>query len=378
VPGRDDCGQPVDGGCVLTAPVSVPPLAAVAVTGRSPGHARAEPARLSNDKIVVELGEDGLVASVTDRETGWNCLRGPGNRLRVFLDRSHFWDAWELAPGYADMPMEDLRLDRSVVLEPGPHRAAIRLRWSFRSSSVQQDIRLWSGSRRLDFVTTIDWHERRTVLRATFPLAGDPGYAVRECAFGVVPAEVDPTPEYQQARFEVPAHRFVDVGDGDRGVALLNNGRYGHSISGAEFGITLLRSPVFPDPTADEGTHTFTYSLLPHRGDWVSGGVLAEAEDLNSPFPTAACTAPAGRRQWRFFGVGGGRLSLAALKAAEDNGSLIMRVYNPGDTAAPLAVTPPPGWRIGPSVDLLEEPCGSVPGELGPFQISSFRLDRET
>ena len=79
------------------------------------------------------------------------------------------------------------------------------------------------------------------------------------------------------------AHRFVDLAEHGFGVALLNDGKYGHHALGNEIGISLLRSPVNPDALADEGLQSFTYALLPHSGDWLTGGVLAEAEDLNQP-----------------------------------------------------------------------------------------------
>jgi alpha-mannosidase len=66
-------------------------------------------------------------------------------------------------------------------------------------------------------------------------------------------------------------------------VALLNDGKYGHSAKGNVVGISLLRSPLYPDPFADEGEHRFTYSLFPHPGDWTSAGVAREAFALNAP-----------------------------------------------------------------------------------------------
>ena len=51
---------------------------------------------------------------------------------------------------------------------------------------------------------------------------------------------------WDQAKFEVAAHRFVDLAEHGFGVALLNDGKYGHHALGNEIGISLLRSPVNP------------------------------------------------------------------------------------------------------------------------------------
>src|SRR6185312_14873429 len=88
---------------------------------------------------------------------------------------------------------------------------------------------------------------------------------------------------WDAAKFEVPAHRWADLSEADYGVSLLNNGRYGHSALGNTLGLTLLRSPIDPDPLADAGHHEFTYAIYPHHGDWTVGGTVNEAIALNSP-----------------------------------------------------------------------------------------------
>jgi alpha-mannosidase len=35
--------------------------------------------------------------------------------------------------------------------------------------------------------------------------------------------------------------------------------------------LNLLRSPVFPDPTADRGKHGFRYAFYPHKGNIFEG-----------------------------------------------------------------------------------------------------------
>ena len=111
-------------------------------------------------------------------------------------------------------------------------------------------------------------------------------------------------------------------------MALLNDGKYGHHALGNELGLSLLRSPVYPDPLADEGRQSFTYALFPHAGDWLTGGVLAEAEDLNQPLlcrPVAA----GGRASWTAAAVSGMQLGLSGFKPAEDGGGLVLRTYEP-------------------------------------------------
>src|SRR5690242_21418473 len=85
------------------------------------------------------------------------------------------------------------------------------------------------------------------------------------------------------ARFETCAHRWIDLSEGGYGVSLLNDGKYGHDVHGNVMRLTLLKSGIDPDPQADQGIHRFTYSLLPHRGDWREARTVQRAYELNVP-----------------------------------------------------------------------------------------------
>src|ERR687892_1363626 len=181
---------------------------------------------------------------------------------------------------------EEFVADGSIdVVEEGPHRVAVRIARRFRHSEIVQDVRLWSNSPRIEFKTRLEWGDRRWLLKARFPLAIRAGIASFESAFGVVERPTHRNTSWQQAGFEVAGHRFADLSEPGYGVALLNDGRYGHHALGSELGLSLLRSPVWPDPLADEGEQELVYAVLPHAGGWLEGGVLAEAEDLNRPLP---------------------------------------------------------------------------------------------
>ena len=127
-----------------------------------------------------------------------------------------------------------------------------------------QDIRLWANSARIDFHTRFDWHDRHWLVKARFPLAVRSSRATFETAFGVVERPTHRNTSWDQARFEVPGHRFADLSEPGYGVALLNDGRYGHHALGNELGLSLLRSPIWPDPLAAI-TRTWAHPFKPGR-----------------------------------------------------------------------------------------------------------------
>jgi alpha-mannosidase len=200
--------------------------------------------------------------------------------------------------------------------------------------------------------------------------------ATFECAFGVVTRPTHRNTSWDEAQFEVAGHRFADLSEPGFGLALINDAKYGHSARDNVLGLSLVRSPVYPNPLADEGEQRFTYALAPHAGAWHEGGVREEAEDLNQPLLVglARGLAPATLAPLAFEGVGAG---LGALKAAEDGDGLILRVYEPAGARGRFALSLPKGWREAGAVDLLEQPSApQAEGWLSPFELRSWRLRR--
>ena len=249
-----------------------------------------------------------------------------------------------------------------------------------RASRIAQTYVLCANSRRLDIETEVDWRDRRTLLRTLTPAAVRAQTATFECACGVVQRPTHTNTSWDAAKFEVPGHRFVDVSEPGFGLALLNDAKYGHSARGAVLGLSLVRSPVYPDPLADEGAHAFTYALMPHAGDWHEGGVREQAEDLNQPLLTAPAHGLA-QGLYAPIAVAGIAAALSAFKPAEDGEGLVLRVYEPAGSRGAFTISLPAGWRIAGSIDLLEEPAkrdaATHPGmDLLPFEIRSWRLAR--
>jgi alpha-mannosidase len=236
-------------------------------------------------------------------------------------------------------------------------------------------------------VTHVEWHERQILLRALFPLAVRSHEATFETMYGVVKRPTHRNTSWEAARFEVAAHRFADLSETGYGVALLNDGKYGHSAHDNVLGISLLRSPVHPDPLADEGEHRFTYSLFPHEGDWAGAGVAQEAFALNSPLCTAAATRDRETLppEWGLIKVEGVALALGSLKKAEDSRGLILRLYEPHGARGKSALHFAREIKRAEKVNLLEEvdeirPAPTIRGhtlgvEVRPFEVLTLRLE---
>ncbi len=345
-----------------------------------------EGALLENDLLRIEIGADGCLHRVYDREAEREVLDGRGNQLWAYVDKPREWDAWDVDEDY-ELEGEALDAGTLQVVEDGPLRAAVRVERCWRSSRIVQTYRLLAESRRLDIETSVEWREREVFLRALFPLNVRSHEATFETMYGAHRRPTHRNTSWDAARFEVSAHRFCDLSEPGYGVALLNDGKYGHSAKGNVLGISLLRSPLYPDPRADEGEHRFTYALFAHPGDWTEAGVVGEAFALNSPL-VAASAAPGGGTlppEFGFLGVEGIELALGSLKRAEDGRGVILRLYEPHGARGTATLRLASGVERAERVNLLEEPRGPVEVrggevfvEVRPFEVLTLRVESGT
>ena len=179
---------------------------------------------------------------------------------------------------------------------------------------------------------------------------------------------------WDQARFEVCAHRWADLGEPGYGVALLNDCKYGYDILGSVMRLSLLRAPTHPDPAADRGRHRFTYALMPHPGDFRGAGVVAAAEDLNHPIRMVSGTLGAGEER-ALIEVDAPQVVVEAIKRAEDSDAVIVRLYEAwGGRCRTRVRTSLPVSRAF-LCDLLER-NRVIELELTPFKILTLKLDR--
>lgn len=368
-----------DGSALSTADF-VEPLS-VAVFDRSAltpaGRLTATATTLENDHLAVVIGADGTVASLVHKQTGRQALEAPGNQLWVYpVDKPRNWDAWDIDADYAEKGIQLTQPESIELVESGPHRAAIRVIHRYRDSTITQSYVLTANAKRLDIETTIDWHDRRTLLRALNPVAANSRTATFECAYGVVERPTHTNTSWDAAMFEAVAHRFVDISEPGFGVALLNNAKYGHSARGNIIGVSLVRAPIYPDPLADEGEQRFTYALMPHAGAWYEGGVLDEAGDLNQPLLAREASGLAAGKVSP-LGVSGTPVALSGLKPAEEGDGLVLRLYEPAGRRGDLTVAPPAGWALSGPLDILEEPLERKgPQAIMPFEVRTWKIRR--
>jgi alpha-mannosidase len=368
---------------------SAPPLgyAVFAPVAKAPGAARlnisAGDIILENDMVRATFGSNGTLKGLFDYRAGRECIaRGElANHFVLFDDNPVNWEAWDVDVFHLEK-RQDVGPARQVrVVETGPLRVALVFTYDLSPrSALIQIASLTAISPRLDFTTSVEWHENHKFLKVEFPLNLRAAAASYEIQYGHIQRPTHWNTSWDLARFEVLAHRWTDLSEPDFGVALLNDGKYGHAVHGHIMRLSLLRSPKSPDPEADMGHHSFRYALLPHPGSLQTGNVIEEGYRFNAPLLVGQTAAPIGEA-W-LFSMDRPAVVIDWVKRAEDSDGLIVRLYEAHGTRVRARLCSPLIVRRVVACNLLEEEdtlltwsAGGLDLELRPFQILTLKFD---
>ena len=209
---------------------------------------------LENRFYRLTFDRDMLLSSIYDKRAEREVLREGkrGNEIRIYADfpaKSEAWDWTEatLEAGYTVLT----DLQGCVPVQDGA-RAGIRIERRHMDSTVTQTLWLYDDVERIDFDTDLNWKQRHQMVKAAFPVDVNSDRATYEIQYGSVERPTHKNTPWDAMKFEVCAHKFADLSEGNYGVALLNDCKYGHDIHDGEMVLSLLRSPTYPDPNGSD------------------------------------------------------------------------------------------------------------------------------
>jgi alpha-mannosidase len=346
------------------------------------------PDALENEYYRLELNPNGHLTSIYDKDTQREVLAAGarGNVLQAFEDRPMDFNAWDIDLYYQEKMQEVTDLVEAVVEETGPVRGTLRLTWRFYASTITQRISIYAHTSRIDFRTEIDWHEQQVLLKAAFPVNIRATQATYDIQFGSIQRPTHWNTSWDYARFEVPMQKWMDLSEGNYGVAVLNDCKYGGDVKDNVMRLTLLKSAIDPDPLADKTYHVFTYSLYPHSGSLAQSGVISEAYRLNYPLIGATIPAEQSGELSDHHALATvfphGRLILETVKQAEDGDGWIVRVYETfHDRLKTGKISFSKPVRRAIECNLVEEgeqpvdvQDNAILFQIAPFEIKTFRV----
>lgn len=328
----------------------------------------------------IHWTKSGKLDEIFDKDAKRTVLKEQqyGNVLEIYEDKPMNFDAWDIDI-YYQQKREEISLSEPVkLMEAGILRIVLRFTYEYHQSRIWQDMIFYRNSRRIDFKTTVNWHEDHRLLKAAFYTDIRSTKATYDIQFGHVERPTHWNNSWDWAKFEVCAHKWADLSENGYGVSLLNDCKYGHSIKDNTIKLSLLKSAKDPDTDADMGEHHFTYSLFPHMGSFIEGNTIEEANRLNLPATVWAA------HKWQesrcLVKVDSDAVLLDAVKKAEREECLIVRFHECHGGRVNFTLSSDFPVKKMVVCNLLEEDTGTV-YEIGnaqmtlkPFEIRTLKL----
>jgi alpha-mannosidase len=337
---------------------------------------------LENELLVASFNSRGELISLIDKETNMEMMAGVGNRFCLFKDIPARFDAWDIdsMTELLQMPTEEpVTVD---ISESGDYVAKLKLTRKIHLSSITQLITLRKGKRRLDFETRVDWQESHKLLKVAFLVNIYTKDAIHEIQFGHIRRPNHRSRPFDRDRFEVCNHRWTALTEENRGIAILNDSKYGINVLENSMNLTLLKSALAPDPMADKGIQTFTYSIFYWMGSFSDSDVVREGYELNYP----VLVQPGDAGEASIFSLDAANIVLETVKMAEDGSEdIIVRLYEAkrNSTRCSLSTKLPVIKAI--QTDMLEKNLkeltishGKIELDFRPFEIKTVRLILES
>ena len=278
----------------------------------------------------IEWNKSGQIVRLYDKKYNRELfVEGQvGNVFELLEDKPRNYDAWEFEPYAEEKTSYVTNLTKTETISDGENNFIVRFHWSFNNSIITQDMVVYSDSPKIDFQTYVDWKEREQILRSawTADIIPTNASAYYDIQYGNVARPVHRNTSWDVARFEVCAHRWADLSERDYGFSIINESKYGYSALGNTLRITLLKGANLPDTTADLHEHWFTYSVLPHNGDWIQGNTVQHAAELNNPCYIFEGQAPSPSHSLLSV-PSDAKVELDTFKLAEDSDKIIVRLH---------------------------------------------------
>lgn len=340
---------------------------------------------IENAKLRVEINAAGDITSIFDKIAVRELLiEGTvGNRLTVYEDKPIRWDAWDIDWFYEEKSWPVDPAHNITVIETGPHRAAIKVERQYRKSKITQIYALSADSDHIEFDFYADWQESQSLLKAEFDFDIQTDHLTSQIQFGHVKRATHRNTSWDAARFEASMHRWVAFEEPNFAIGILNDVKYGYSAQDTKFAITLIKSGIYPHPTADQESHLCRYAITPQKGPSALEQINQKALDFAWPLKaTIAQRAKSSAKQSDVLIEGVPQnIVVHAIKPSEDGKGVIFRICEEMGQRTEAELSLNPCFADVEQVNLLEEPAphgtrskaGMIAQKFKPFEIVTLK-----
>ena len=323
---------------------------------------------IENDWFRLELDRaTGEISRLYDKTRGRDVFAGHAARGEVIEDYQN--DTWAHGKNELTGTIGFFGNGRLALREWGEVCAVLRAESHFGASTLIQDFTMYRDRPDIDVHVTVNWQEAFRILKLSFPLDAENTRAVYEIPYASIEKPADGQEEPGQAWAAVRGEKNGEAAS----VAVVNDSSYSYSVEGNNLRFVAVRSAGAADhfgikdeftQVMDIGVHEISYAIVP-GGELDKASLTRRAALLNQPpfpvyetFHEGALPLSAS-----YASVEGEGVLLNVVKDAEDGNGFVIRAVETNGRNARAKIS-------------LPFANASVEAEFKPFEIKSFRADR--
>jgi alpha-mannosidase len=363
---------------------------------------------LENDLVQVRVDKaEGLLRSVKDKASGKELIAAGSNKLLAFYDRDIKYRAWNINPNYLQKPIMVPAPAEVKITSQGPlwveAMVSRRMTKDGKATTFEQRVRLLRGDPVVYLDLDSDFHIENSLVKLEFNTTLKSNTVAADGPYLVLERPTHPVTPAEKARWEMPCQKWIDLAEPGIGLALLNRGKYGFSLNPDSTGyrLSVIKGAEYPRarstsenvahykhkqlPYTDQGSHHIELGLLAHPGTWREAKLWRAGYEFNTPLEAAATEPHSGSlpAESSLVSVEAETTYLGALKRAEDDDDLVLRLVEAAGKKGPATVKFGPGRKVvsAAETDLIElhprplDASGSsVTIEMGPYQVRTLKV----
>ncbi len=334
----------------------------------------------------IKINYKGEITSIKDLKTGYEYIARPSNKYIIYEDIPNEWDAWNIDE-HTLYHEEELKPLKTVIVEDNELRKVIKTIYDYNGSNIEAHIYIYNNIRRIDFKVLIkNWKHKMRLLKTWFYTTIKADYYVADTPYGLTKRPTHHNTSVERAMFEAPILSWMYIEDGKHGIGLVSPYKHGISVKDSSIGLSLLKTPIIPDPLSDSNSIIIEYSLVPYSGGWISSKAYIEAYKVINPlyWVTNYSGENLGYIIDKLIDVERDGVVLTTIKESEDKKGLLLRLYDISGTYGELIIRMEFPIKKAYRVNILEEKISEMNVENQsiiryrhrPYEIISIYIEK--
>lgn len=338
---------------------------------------------LENEHLIVKINKDGDFESIKLKNQNIEILRESSNKIIAHIDKPGTWDAWDIKEDSLYYSKPVITIGKPAILLRGPLVSCVSVTRGFEKSKIIQEICLYKEMPIIEVKCRIQWYSKGILIKAWFSLNANETKAFFDAPYGVVERSTRANSMWDKAKYEIPALRWADLSSRELGLTIIAPSRHGYTSRGNTLGLSIIRSPLFPNPWSDLGEFETTYYIYPHAGDFVNAHVPKVTQEILHR--VLVVPVQSSNAEFSFLEINPPKVILGAFKPAEDGEGYVLRLYNPYYNSVNVRLKFNPVLKVSKilELDLLELSKlnehdlqdNEVSISLEPHKIKTLKID---